>query len=56
MGDSPSLKLSDSAFIDDMERVGIDSQTAHFGEIKKITMAWIPQIYNNHAHLCFFMP
>ena len=52
---APSLKLSDSVIIDDGEIVGADSQRTNIGDMKKLTIASIPQIYNEHAHLlCSF--
>ena len=52
MANSPSLKLSVSAIIDDTEIVSADSQRANDRDMKKLTIASIPQIYNEHAHLC----
>jgi hypothetical protein len=39
---SPSLKLSVAAIIDDAETVGTNSQRANVGDMKKITIASIP--------------
>ena len=51
VANSSSLKLSVSAIIDDREIVGADLQRTNVGDMKKIPIAWIPQIYNEHAHL-----
>ncbi len=36
--------------IDDEETISADSQKAKIGDMKKITIALIPQMYNEHAH------
>jgi hypothetical protein len=46
VANSPSLKLSVTAIIDDREIVGADSRRANVEDMKKITIAWIPQRYN----------
>ena len=51
MANLSSLKLSTSANIDETEIVGADSGRANVGDMKKITIMLIPQIYNEHAHL-----
>jgi hypothetical protein len=53
----PSFQLSVSAIIDDRAIIGSDSQRVNDRDMKKITITWIPQIYNEHAHLlCSFTP
>jgi hypothetical protein len=47
--------LSVSVIINDAEIVGADLQKSNNGNIKKMTIVLIPQIYNKHAHiLCSF--
>ena len=54
---SPSLKSSVSGINDDAETVGTDLQRANHKNMKKLTIASIPWIYSEHAHLlCSFMP
>ncbi len=57
MTNSSSLKLSVSVIIDDMEPVVAYLHWANVGDMKNLTIASIPQIYNEHAHLlCSFTP
>ena len=51
MANSPSLKFSVSLIIDDMEIVAADSQRTNAENMTKLTIASIPQIYKEHAHL-----
>jgi hypothetical protein len=47
---SPSLKFSVSAIIDDTEIVSSDSRRTHTGDMKKYNPVG-PQKHNEHAHL-----
>jgi hypothetical protein len=42
MANSPSLKLSASAIIDDAETAGADLRRANIGDMKKLTIVSIP--------------
>ena len=48
---SPFSKLSGSAIIDHAEIVSADLQRTNVGNMTKLTITSIPQIYNEHAHL-----